>query len=90
VTDSGSGIATDEIERIFDRFARVDMGRNRRLGGFGLGLAIVKSITETHGGSVRVRSSIGIGSVFELELPLAAPPSTPAALLPPGKQVVTH
>ncbi|MDP9235324.1 MAG: HAMP domain-containing histidine kinase [Actinomycetota bacterium] len=91
VTDSGSGIATDEIERIFDRFARVDVGRNRRLGGFGLGLAIVKSITETHGGSVRVRSSMGIGSVFELELPLAtAPPSTPTALLPPSKQVVTH
>lgn len=56
VRDSGSGIATGEIERIFDRFARVDMGRSREAGGFGLGLAIVKSIAQAHGGSVRVRS----------------------------------
>jgi signal transduction histidine kinase len=90
VADSGSGIAAGEIERIFDRFARTDMSRNRRLGGFGLGLAIVKSITQAHGGSVRVQSSMGRGSVFELVLPTTAVPhTTPITTLPPTKQVAT-
>jgi signal transduction histidine kinase len=71
VTDSGSGIPAPETERIFDRFTRVDMGRNRKLGGFGLGLAIVKTITQAHQGSVRVRSSKGKGSVFEVLLPVS-------------------
>ncbi len=69
VADSGSGIPADDVERIFGRFARVDVGRSRSSGGFGLGLAIVKAITEAHGGSARVRSTEGEGSVFELVLP---------------------
>jgi signal transduction histidine kinase len=70
VADSGPGIATPQLERIFDRFTRLDAGRSRDRGGVGLGLAIVKAITEAHGGSVRVRSAVGHGAVFEMVLPL--------------------
>jgi signal transduction histidine kinase len=69
VTDSGSGIPAAEVGRIFGRFTRVDTGRGRATGGFGLGLAVVKAIAEAHHGSVRVRSTVGQGSVFELLLP---------------------
>jgi signal transduction histidine kinase len=72
VRDSGSGIPEDEIGRVFDRFTRVGTGRSRETGGFGLGLAVVKAIAEAHGGSVRVRSTVGQGSVFELALPASA------------------
>ncbi|HEX9313506.1 MAG TPA: sensor histidine kinase, partial [Actinomycetota bacterium] len=68
VADWGIGIPAAEVDRIFDRFARVDSHRNRQSGGFGLGLDIVKVIAEAHGGSVRARSTEGSGSVFELVL----------------------
>ena len=71
VADSGTGIAAADVGRIFGRFARVDSGRNRAVGGFGLGLALVQAIAEAHGGSVRVDSTVAQGSVFELELPAA-------------------
>jgi two-component system OmpR family sensor kinase len=70
VADSGPGIAPDQLHPIFDRFARLDIGRSRDRGGVGLGLAIVKAIAEAHGGSVGVRSALGRGSVFEIMLPL--------------------
>jgi signal transduction histidine kinase len=70
VADSGAGIPAADLDRIFERFARVDAGRNRKDGGFGLGLAIVQAIAAAHSGSVQVRSSVGQGSVFELVLPL--------------------
>jgi len=70
VADSGSGIPAAETGRIFGRFSRIDAGRNRETGGFGLGLAVVKAIAEAHQGSVRVRSTVGQGSVFELLLPV--------------------
>lgn len=73
VTDSGPGIPAADVGRIFGRFARVDSGRNRAVGGFGLGLALVQAIAEAHNGSVRVSSTVGEGSVFELELPAARP-----------------
>jgi signal transduction histidine kinase len=82
VKDSGSGIPADEIGQIFDRFSRVDKGRSRETGGFGLGLAVVKAIAEAHHGSVRVRSTVGLGSVFELVLPLA-PTADRLGLTPP-------
>ncbi len=69
VADSGPGIAPDQLEPIFDRFARLDVGRSRDRGGVGLGLAIVKAVAEAHGGSVRARSTVGQGSVFEILLP---------------------
>jgi signal transduction histidine kinase len=69
VADSGSGIPATEVGRIFDRFSRADPGRSRQAGGFGLGLAIAKAVAEAHHGSVRVQSTVGQGSVFELVLP---------------------
>jgi len=73
VADTGTGIAAVHLERIFDRFARADVSRDRPggggEGGVGLGLSIAKAITEAHGGDLRVRSTEGRGSVFELVLP---------------------
>ena len=69
VADSGLGIAPEHHERIFERFYRVDKGRDRRLGGAGLGLAIVKHITLAHGGTVSLQSEPGKGSVFTLSIP---------------------
>jgi signal transduction histidine kinase len=83
VTDSGSGIAAPEVERIFSRFSRIDAGRNRTAGGFGLGLAIVKAIAEAHNGSVHVRSKVGQGSAFELHLPASVDWASSRQLLPP-------
>jgi signal transduction histidine kinase len=72
IADSGSGIPANEVGRIFGRFTRVDQGRSRKTGGFGLGLAVVKAIAEAHSGSVRVESTVGKGSVFELLMPASA------------------
>ncbi len=74
VTDSGCGIAEDDLERIFGRFSRATPYRSRETGGFGLGLPIVAAIAEAHHGSVRVRSAVGRGSTFELVIPGAAGP----------------
>ncbi len=69
VTDHGVGIPADEIDRIFERFYRVDPARARATGGTGLGLSIVKHVAATHGGEVRVWSVEGEGSTFTLALP---------------------
>jgi two-component system sensor histidine kinase SenX3 len=69
VTDHGVGIPADELERIFERFYRVDPARARTTGGTGLGLSIVKHVAATHGGEVRVWSVEGEGSTFTLALP---------------------
>jgi len=69
VTDQGIGIPANEIERIFERFYRVDPARHRSTGGTGLGLSIVKHVAATHGGEVRVWSVEGQGSTFTLSLP---------------------
>ena len=70
VTDQGIGIPGRDLERIFERFYRVDPARSRATGGTGLGLAIVKHVTAAHGGRVMVRSVEGAGSTFTLWLPL--------------------
>jgi two-component system phosphate regulon sensor histidine kinase PhoR len=70
VRDTGEGIPAQHLERLFERFYRVDRARSRDLGGTGLGLAIVKHLARAHGGEVRVRSELGQGSVFEIDLPL--------------------
>jgi two-component system sensor histidine kinase SenX3 len=72
VTDTGAGIPKRSINRVFERFYRVDVARSRETGGTGLGLAIVKHVAEAHGGSVSVESELGVGSTFHLVLPLAA------------------
>ncbi len=69
VVDQGIGIPSVEIERIFERFYRVDPARHRSTGGTGLGLSIVKHVAATHGGDVRVWSVEGQGSTFTLSLP---------------------
>jgi two-component system sensor histidine kinase SenX3 len=71
VVDQGIGIPAGEIDRIFERFYRVDPARHRSTGGTGLGLSIVKHVAATHGGEVRVWSEEGRGSTFTLTLPLA-------------------
>ena len=69
VTDSGEGIPSHHLDRLFERFYRVDRARSRELGGTGLGLAIVKHLARSHGGEVTVRSQFGEGSEFTIELP---------------------
>jgi two-component system phosphate regulon sensor histidine kinase PhoR len=70
VRDQGVGIPHDHLDRIFERFYRVDKARSRERGGTGLGLAIVKHIAQVHGGQVSVTSTVGQGSTFTLRLPL--------------------
>ena len=69
VTDQGIGIPEKEIERIFERFYRVDPARSRATGGTGLGLSIVKHVATNHGGDISVWSSEGSGSTFTIRLP---------------------
>lgn len=72
VADGGPGIPTGEINRIFERFYRVDKARARATGGTGLGLAIVKHVAEQHGGRVTAESELGRGSRFMLSFPMEA------------------
>jgi two-component system sensor histidine kinase SenX3 len=69
VSDTGIGIPRKDLERIFERFYRVDRARSRSTGGTGLGLSIVRHVAANHGGSVRVESVEGEGSTFTLSLP---------------------
>jgi two-component system phosphate regulon sensor histidine kinase PhoR len=71
VHDMGDGIATEHIERIFERFYRIDRARSREMGGTGLGLAIVKHLARAHGGEATVHSITGAGATFTIELPKA-------------------
>ena len=69
VVDTGRGIGDEHLERIFERFYRVDTGRSRKAGGTGLGLSIVKQILQAHGEQVHVESTLGRGTRFWFELP---------------------
>lgn len=68
VTDTGIGIAKEDLAHVFDRFWRADKARSREQGGTGLGLSIAKWIVETHEGSIGVDSALGKGSVFRLQV----------------------
>lgn len=70
VEDNGIGIPEKDLPYIFDRFYRVDTVRSRQTGGFGLGLAITKHIVQVHKGQISVKSSLGKGSIFQIEIPL--------------------
>ena len=71
VIDDGPGIPPESVEKVFERFFRIDKARSRESGGTGLGLAIVKHIAQAHGGKVRLESELGGGSRFILCLPMA-------------------
>jgi signal transduction histidine kinase len=71
VADTGSGIPSDDLPRIFERFYRVDRARSREVGGTGLGLSIVKHVVERMEGTIKVDSRLGKGSVFTISLPPA-------------------
>lgn len=71
VKDQGIGIAEENLDRIFERFYRVDPARSRATGGTGLGLSIVKHVVGNHGGEVKVWSVLGVGSTFAIRLPIA-------------------
>ncbi|MGN6760024.1 MAG: sensor histidine kinase, partial [Leifsonia sp.] len=72
VTDQGEGIPEEDLDRVFERFFRVDQARSRNTGGTGLGLSIVKHAVQNHGGEVRVWSQPGRGSTFTIRLPEAS------------------
>jgi two-component system phosphate regulon sensor histidine kinase PhoR len=69
VRDDGPGIPPEALDRVFERFYRVDKARSRDQGGTGLGLSIVKHIVQAHGGEVRVESELGKGATFFFTLP---------------------
>jgi two-component system, OmpR family, sensor histidine kinase SenX3 len=79
VTDTGIGIASRDLDRIFERFYRADPARSRQTGGTGLGLSIVRHVVELHSGDVRVRSVLGAGSTFTVTIPVAREPATDRA-----------
>jgi signal transduction histidine kinase/CheY-like chemotaxis protein len=90
VTDTGVGIPADRIDSVFDSFTQVDSSTTRRFGGTGLGLAIVKHLVDLYQGHITVRSQLGQGTTFAIELPL---PTAPDFLVEPVHEtpaVVTH
>jgi two-component system sensor histidine kinase SenX3 len=77
VRDHGMGIPQRDLDRVFERFYRVDKARSRETGGSGLGLSIVRHVMANHGGQVSVSSVEGEGSTFTLRLPAAVPSARP-------------
>jgi len=70
VADTGEGIPSDALPKVFNRLYRHDNSRNRASGGSGLGLSIVEELIQAHGGSIGVESEVGVGSSFYFSLPL--------------------
>lgn len=77
VVDHGVGIPANDVDRVFERFYRVDQARSRATGGTGLGLSIVRNVANQHGGDVSVSSTEGVGSTFTLRLPIASDEQEP-------------
>ncbi len=70
ISDNGTGIPKEHLDKIYDRFFRSDSHRARERGGYGLGLSIVKSIIESNRGKIRVESELGVGTSFSIYLKL--------------------
>ncbi|MDQ0203573.1 sensor histidine kinase [Pectinatus haikarae] len=70
IADNGTGISKEDLPHVFDHFYRGDKSRDRKSGGSGLGLAIVRQLIENHGGKIEVTSTIGMGTTFNILLPL--------------------
>ncbi|MFO0600801.1 MAG: ATP-binding protein [Myxococcaceae bacterium] len=92
VKDTGPGIAPEHHARIFEPFEQVDAGVQRRFGGTGLGLAITRRVARLMGGEVSLRSSVGEGAEFELEVPMpgvviSAPPTVASRVTPPPRSL---
>ena len=86
VSDHGIGIPKRDLERVFERFYRVDQGRSRQTGGTGLGLAIVRHVAANHHGTVEVESELGEGSTFTLRIPATSlPDASPSIELEPDR-----
>ena len=90
VKDQGIGIASHDLDRIFERFYRADPARSRVTGGTGLGLSIVKHVCENHGGDVAVWSESGVGSTFTLRFPLANGSNEVGILSLAGRAALAH
>jgi signal transduction histidine kinase len=78
IQDTGVGIPSSELVRIFDRFHQVDPSSRRRYGGMGLGLSLVRSIVEAHSGAVWAESEVGVGSTLFVWLPCGEAARAPA------------
>ena len=78
VSDTAPGIPPDQLDRIFERFHRVDGSRSRDRGGSGLGLAIARAIVEAHAGSIRAESAPGQGATLRINIPGYRATQTPA------------
>ena len=76
VSDTGPGIATEDLPHLFERFYRADKSRGRAQGRSGLGLAIAKAIVDSHGGTIDVSSPPGQGATFTVRLPAHQPEPT--------------
>lgn len=87
VKDEGMGVAPDELERLFERLYRARGAVDKQIQGTGLGLTIVKSVIEAHGGRVSVRSEVGEGTTFTMELPVERQPEAEVSLLAAGEEI---